>query len=357
MTREPSKDIIHKNYKRYILEQKEKQKQEDAINFKFIANPCPLDILAPKYDSIVEQAKLRQKENVDSRLNMWKSILKPFSFDERDIRKQMEKQEQERLKEKEIENKNKNYNKKKIDFKLVKTAAKDGYEKYKKMKEIDNYAHMTPEHTFHPNISTEIPEIHIINSKKYKELKEKKRIEQYREEQKMIELKEKKAKQNKLFIERLKLQPTNTYKETRSSILRNRAKKEKNEIENLYNEIESEVLQDKEQKQLKMKNYIQNKLKDLNYRNYTYDKDIKGRNMNRRKEQELLEERYKEKLESMNNDINNKRTYLFEQNYEIKKEQNREKEQKELSNKNPIDKFNKIIETNGLDIDEINVYV
>jgi len=48
MTREPSKDIIHKNYKRYILEQKEKQKQEDAINFKFIANPCPLDILAPK---------------------------------------------------------------------------------------------------------------------------------------------------------------------------------------------------------------------------------------------------------------------------------------------------------------------
>jgi len=59
----------------------------------------------------------------------------------------------------------------------------------------------------------------------------------------------------------------------------------------------------------------------------------------------------------MNNDINNKRTYLFEQNYEIKKEQNREKEQKELSNKNPIDKFNKIIETNGLDIDEINVYV
>jgi len=32
-----------------------------------------------------------------------------------------------------------------------------------------------------------------------------------------------------------------------------------------------------------MKNYIQNKLKDLNYRNYTYDKDIKGRNMNRRK--------------------------------------------------------------------------
>jgi len=42
-----------------------------------------------RYDSIVEQAKLRQKENVDSRLNMWKSILKPFSFDERDIRKQM----------------------------------------------------------------------------------------------------------------------------------------------------------------------------------------------------------------------------------------------------------------------------
>eukprot|EP00833_Pecoramyces_ruminatium_P013185 jgi/Orpsp1_1/1187217/evm.model.d7180000056160.1 len=47
MTREPPKDIIHKNYNNYLLELEEKKKQEDSKNFKFIAKPCPSDILAP----------------------------------------------------------------------------------------------------------------------------------------------------------------------------------------------------------------------------------------------------------------------------------------------------------------------
>jgi len=355
MTREPPKDIIHKNYNNYLLELEEKKKQEDSKNFKFIAKPCPSDILAPKYNLIVEQAKIRQKENVNLRLNMWKTTLKPFSFDERDIKKQIEKKEkEERLKAKEMENKDKNVNKKKIDFRLVKKAAEDGYERYKKMKEIDNKAHMTSEHIFHPNIPKDIPKIYKINSKKYKELKEKKRIEQYREEQKEYERKARRAKQNELIIQQLKMQPTNTYRETRSSILRNKAKKEKDESENLYNEVESEIRQDKENQQLKIKNYVQDKLKDLQIRKYLYEENIKIKNMQVKKEQELLEKSYEEQLKNIYEDVNNNRSYLFEKNYEVKESKKKDEHKKSV---NPIERFNSIIKTNGLDTDEFNVYI
>jgi len=40
-----------------------------------------------RYDIIVKEAKLRQKENVSSRINMWKNVLQPFSFDSRDTKK------------------------------------------------------------------------------------------------------------------------------------------------------------------------------------------------------------------------------------------------------------------------------
>ncbi|OUM67132.1 hypothetical protein PIROE2DRAFT_5514, partial [Piromyces sp. E2] len=268
---DPPKDIIHKNYNKYIYELEEKRKNEEN-NFKFIAKPPPTDILKPKYDNIMEQAKIRQQENINSRLNMWKTTVKPFSFDSRDAEKQRKKMEEETLKEKEQEKVKNNHIRKKIIFRLVQTAAEDGYERYKKMKEIDNKAHLTPEHIFHPNISKDIPLFYKINSKKYKEMKEKKKIEQFNKEQKEIE---RRVKYEKLRLERFKTQPLVTYRDTRSSLLRNKAKNEKDESEKLYKDVEKEIREDKEKDQLKIKNYVQNKLKDLYFRKYTYEKEIK----------------------------------------------------------------------------------
>ncbi|ORX77493.1 hypothetical protein BCR32DRAFT_295574 [Anaeromyces robustus] len=340
---DPPKDIIQKNINNYLKEKEEKKKNEERNSFQFIAKPCPKDILKPKYDSIVEQSKLRHKENVNMKLNMWKSILKPFSFDERDLKKQQEKMEKEKEKNNEKNKKIKNN----IVFKLVQTAAEDGYNRYKKMKEIDKYAHLTPEHKFHPNISKDIPSIYKINSKKYKELKEKKLIEKYKEEKKEME---RKAKHEKLILQKVRMQPTNTYKDTRSSILRNKSIIEKDESEKLYKEIEKELWQDKERDQLKIKNYVHDKLKDLYFRKYFYEKEIKEKGIQNRKEQEILDKKYEEKIKNIYEDINNNRNYLFETPYIPKKS----KPEKEI---NPLERFNDIIKTNGLNIDDFNVYI
>jgi len=113
--------------------------------------------------------------------------------------------------------------------------------------EIDNKAHLTPEHIFHPNITKDIPTFYKINSKKYKELKEKKKIEQYKQEQKEIE---RRAKYEKLMLERIKTKPQITYKNTRSTILRNKAKIEKDESEKLYKDVENEIRLDKERNKM-----------------------------------------------------------------------------------------------------------
>jgi len=284
---EPPKDIIHKNYNNYLNELEEKRKNEKN-NSKFIAKPCPVDILKPKYDSIVEEAKLRQKENVNSRLNMWKNILQPFSFDSRDTEKYRKKMEMEALKEKELnDNKNKKVNKK-IIFKLVQSAAEDGYERYKRMKEADNKAHLTPEHIFHPNIPKDIPSFYKINSQKYKELKEKKLLNKYKEEKKEIE---RKANYEKLMLQKIRMNPKNTYKNTRSSILRNKAILEKKESDKLYNEVEEELRQDKEKDQSKIKQYVQDKLKDLYLKKYTYDMRLKEKEKQEKKKTRNTEKR------------------------------------------------------------------
>ncbi|ORX53373.1 hypothetical protein BCR36DRAFT_411148 [Piromyces finnis] len=366
---DPPNKIIRRNYNNYLSELEEKRKEEE-INFKFIAKPAPSNILQPKYDNIVKQAKLRQKENVNSRLNMWKTTLKPFSFDSRDAEKQRKKIEEEALKEEELEkDNNKNYDRKKIVFRLVQTAAEDGYERFKKRNEIDRKAHLTPEHIFHPNISKDIPSIYKINSRKYKELKEKKKIEQYKREQKEIE---KLAKHEKLMLQRVRLQPTITYKNTRSSILRNKAIIEKDESEKLYKDIEKELQQDKKREQLKIKDYVHDKLKDLYFRKYAYENEIKLKKEKAKKEQEELQKSYEDQLKRIYEDVNNNRHYLFEEVYTQKSDEQKnneeERNEEEKNNKqnkkgkqnneiNPLNRFNSIIKTNGLDIDEFNVFI
>jgi len=51
------------------------------------------------------------------------------------------------------------------------------------------------------------------------------------------------------MLQRIKMNPKNTYKNTRSSILRNKANAEKKESEKLYKKVEEELRQDKEKEQ------------------------------------------------------------------------------------------------------------
>lgn len=92
-----------------------------------------------------------------------------------------------------------------------------------------------------------MPIFYKINSQRYKELKEKKLINKCEEEKREME---RKAKNEKLMLQRIRMCPKKTYKDTRSSILRNKAKLEKEESKELYNKIEKELLQDKKKDQI-----------------------------------------------------------------------------------------------------------
>jgi len=64
-----------------------------------------------------------------------------------------------------------------------------------------------------------------------------------------------KAKHEKLMSQRVSTKPIITYKDTRSSILRNKAKNEKDESEKLYKEVENKIRQDKEKDHSKIKKF------------------------------------------------------------------------------------------------------